>query len=150
MQDDLIRKIAKLMTEQSSAYSSLESLTSQLVIALTRHEPISIDSLTRAGETELIRMRSRLLEITNELTAFSEIRTKQVQTEKIDANAREEFEIAAKDLLKSAQSFEKIAGRATSLALSGSSFATACIQMCGIVPTTYGSPVLKYGKGVTR
>ena len=55
MQDDLIRKIAKLMAEQSAAYTSLQSLTIQLIAALTRCEPVTIESLSRSGETELFR-----------------------------------------------------------------------------------------------
>ena len=62
MQDDLIRKIAKLMAEQSAAYTSLQSLTIQLIAALTRCEPVTIESLSRSGETELFRMRARLLD----------------------------------------------------------------------------------------
>ena len=150
MQDDLIRKTAKLMTEQSAAYANLEALTAQLIAALTRCEPISIEMLSRAGETELFRMRSRLLEITSALTGFAEIRASQVESLPLDTDAREQFETAANNLLVIARKFEKTAGRATSLAHGGSSFATASIQMCGVPPTTYRAPVLKYSKGTTR
>jgi hypothetical protein len=150
MQDDLIRKIAKLMTEQSAAYTSLDSLTAQLLSALTRSEPNTVESLSRAGETELMRMRSRLLEITIGLTNFAEIRSGQSQALPIEADAREQFETAAKKLLETAKIFQKTAGRASSLALGGSSFATACIQMCGVSPSTYNAPILKFSKGATR
>jgi len=150
MQDDLIRKTAQLMTEQSAAYASLESLTAQLITALTRCEPNSIEMLSRAGETELFRMRSRLLEITSALTGFAELRARQTESLPLDPDAREQFEKAANKLLEIARSFEKTAGRATSLALGGSSFATVGIQMCGVSPTTYRAPVLKYSKGTTR
>ena len=150
MQDDLIRKIACLMTEQSAAYTSLESLTAKLIVALTRCEPNSVESLSRAGETELFRMRSRLLEITSALTGFAELRAAQTESQPLDIEAREQFESAANKLLEIARSFEKTAGRATTLALGGSSFAAAGIQMCGVPPTTYRAPVLKYSKGVTR
>lgn len=138
------------MTEQSAAYTSLESLTQQLVGALTKCEPNSVETLSRAGETELMRMRSRLLEITVGLTNFAEIRAAQTSALTIDADAREKFETAAKRLLDAARKFEKTAGRASSLALGGSSFASACIQMCGVPPSTYNAPVLKYAKGATR
>ena len=150
MQDDLIRKIAKLMTEQSAAYTSLESLSAKLIAALTRCEPNTIESLSRAGETELFRMRARLLEITSALTGFADLRASQTDSLPLDTDAREQFETAANKLLEAARNFEKTAGRATSLALGGSSFATASIQMCGVSPTTYRAPVMKYGKGTTR
>lgn len=150
MQDDLIRKIAKLMTEQSAAYTSLESLTAQLITALTLCQPNSIEMLSRAGETELFRMRSRLLEITSALTGFAEIRANQTESLPLDTEAREQFETAANKLLEIARSFEKTAGRATSLALGGSSFATVGIQMCGVPPTTYRAPVFKNSKGTTQ
>lgn len=147
MQDDLIRKIAKLMAEQSAAYTSLGSLTSHLIAALTRCEPTSIESLSRSGETELFRMRSRLLEITSELTEFGRLRASQTESAPLDPGAREAFETEANKLLETARGYEKIAGRAASLALGGSSFASANIQMCGVPPSTYRAPVLKYSKG---
>jgi len=149
MQDDLIRKIAGMMAEQSAAYISLQSLTSQLIAALTRCEPTAIESLSRSGEKELFRMRARVFEITTALTEFGKIRETQSELPRLDATAREQFEKEANSLLEAARSFEKMAGRATSLALGGSSFAAAAIQMCGIPPTTYSAPVLKYTKGAT-
>jgi hypothetical protein len=149
MQSDLIQKIARLMTEQAAAYTSLESLTSHLITALTRCEPNSIETLSRAGETELFRMRSRLLEITSALTGFAEMRANQTgDTLPLDTETRESFETAANKLLEMARHFEKTAGRATSLAHGGSSYANANIQMCGVPPTTYRPPVLNYGKGL--
>lgn len=137
------------MAEQSAAYTSLESLTIQLISALTRCEPHSIESLSRSGETELFRMRSRLLEITSSLSGFAEIRASQTEMSPLDTDTREAFESAATALLKTARQFEKTAGRATSLAHGGSSYANANIQMCGVPPTTYRPPVLNYGKGQT-
>jgi hypothetical protein len=147
MQDDLIKKIATLMTEQTAAYSSLESLTAQLIGVLTRCEPNSIESLSRTGENELFRMRSRLLEITSLLTVFAESRT-QADATPLEAETREKFEIAANRLLDEARNFETVAKRAASLALGGSSFASANIQMCGVPPSTYRAPVLKGQQGV--
>ena len=149
MQDDLIRKIADLLAEQSAAYTSLQSLTSHLIAALTRCEPTTIESLSRSGETEMFRMRARLLEITSALTEFGKFRSDQTDPKPLDPNAREAFETQANKLLEAARSYEKIAGRAASLALGGSSFAAASIQMCGVPPSTYRAPVLKYSKGAT-
>jgi hypothetical protein len=147
MQDDLIQKIAKLMAEQSAAYTSLDSLTGHLISSLTKCEPGLIESLTRAGESELFRMRSRLLEITSLLTDFADFKSSQTGPTPIDTDIREQFEKAANALLETARHFEKTIGRATSLALGGSSFAAANIQMCGVPPTTYCAPVLRYSKG---
>jgi hypothetical protein len=150
MQDDLIQKVAVLMTEQMEAYGRLESATLQLSAVLTRGEPNSIESLTRAGESELLRMRSRLLEITSALTKFSEMRAGQTEKTSLAPDVREQFEASAKMLLEAARSFQKVAVRASSLAVGGSSFSTACIQMCGVPPTTYRAPVLRYAEGAGR
>ncbi len=147
MQDELIRKVATLMNEQFEAYGRLESATNHLSTALVRGESGSIESLTRAGESELLRMRSRLLEITSALTDFAEIRARETEKTPLDPAIREEFESAAKKLLEAGRQFQKTCNRAASLAVSGSSFATACIQTCGVSPTTYHAPVLKYAQG---
>ncbi|MFT3743025.1 MAG: hypothetical protein QM785_01910 [Pyrinomonadaceae bacterium] len=149
MQDDLIRKIADLMAEQSAAYTSLQSLTTHLIAALTRSEPTAIESLSRTGETEMFRMRARLLEITSALTDFGKFRADQSEPQPLDKAAREAFETEANKLLEAARGYQKVAGRAASLALGGSSFAAASIQMCGVPPSTYRAPVLKYGRGAT-
>jgi hypothetical protein len=135
------------MIAQSSSYASLESLTVQLTTALTRCEPHEVETLTRAGESALFRMRSRLLEITTALTEFAEMRAADPQTSSLDPQTREIFESAANGLIDCAQRYETISGRASSLALAGSSFAAAGIQTCGVPPSTYNAPVLKYGKG---
>lgn len=150
MQDDLIRKVANLMSEQTSAYSRLESATNQLSAVMMRGEPHSVETLAKAGEKELLTMRSRLLEITSALTSFAELRAAQIEKIPLNSEAREYFEKSAKGLLAAAKDFQKTAGRASSLALGGSSFAMACIQMCGLPPTTYNKPVLKYGEGAAR
>jgi hypothetical protein len=147
MQEDLIRKIAELMTAQSSSYASLESLTVQLISALTRCQPHEIESLSKAGETALFSMRSRLLEITSALTQFAEARASQPVPSGLDTETREAFESAANGLIESARRYEKISGRASSLALAGSSFASAGIQTCGVSPSTYSAPVLNFNRG---
>lgn len=138
------------MTEQTEAYARLESATAQLSAALVRGEITSIESLTKAGEAELLRMRSRLLEVTSALTTFAELRAGQANKMPLATEARENFEAGAKRLLESARSFQKIAGRASSLAVGGSSFASACIQKCGVPASTYRAPVLRYAEGAVR
>jgi hypothetical protein len=150
MQNELIEKVANLMDEQSSAYTRLKSATAQLAAALTQGEPEKIESLSRAGETELMRMRARLLEIITALTNFSEMRA--VETEKVplDKPIREQFDTAAKQLIEAAGDFQRVAARCTSLALGGSSFSSACLQVCGVPASTYSAPVLKYAEVAVR
>ena len=143
MQDELVRKVAKLMQEQAAAYGCLEAATKHLAAALARGASDSIESLTRTGDSELLRMRSRLLQITAALNSFAESRAANAQNAPIGAEAKNEFETAAKDLLEAARSFQTISGRAGNLALSGSSFATACIQVCGVPPQTYRAPAIR-------
>ena len=147
MEADLIKKISRLMKEQAAAYVSLESLTTQLVIALTRSDPANIDILSRAGETELFLMRSRLLEITSTLGVFAQCRSENSGTIPLETDVREQFEESANKLLETARSFEKLIRRASSLAIGGTSFATAGIQMCGVTASTYRAPVMRYAGG---
>ena len=150
MHDDLIQKISHLMSEQAAAYTRLESATAQLSAALVRGEPDIIESLTRTGDAELLRMRSRLLEITSALTEFAELRAQEAEKKPLDTAVREAFDNAAKSLLDSARQFQKIASRVANLSVNGSSFASACIQSCGVLPSTYSAPVLKYSIGGAR
>lgn len=147
MQEELILKIANLMTEQSAAFKSLELLTNQLIGALVRNEPPQIENIARSGESELRKMRSRLLEITNSLTAFSELNKSDNPPSAIGPEIRDAFETAANNLLEAARNYQKISKRTESLAVGGSSFATACIQICGVLPSTYSAPVLKSAIG---
>jgi hypothetical protein len=150
MQNELIQKVANLMGEQTSAYVRLQLTASQLGTALMQGEPDTIDSLSRAGETELMRMRARLLEIISALTEFSEMRADDSEKLPLEKFIREQFDSAAKQLIESARSFQTVAAKCASLALGGSAFSSACIQVCGISPTTYSAPVLKYSEGAAR
>lgn len=150
MQDELIKKVADLMAEQTSAYSRLENATTQLSAVMMSGESSFVESLSKAGEKELLGMRSRLLVITSDLTRFAEMRAKEPERTPLDPAAREQFESSAKALVEAAKSFQRTAGRASSLALGGISFANACIQMCGLPPTTYRAPVLRHAEGAGR
>lgn len=150
MHNDLIKKISGLMSEQASAYTRLESATAQLSAALVRGEPELIESLSRTGEIELTRMRSRLLEITSALTDFAELRAQESEKKPLDESTRDAFDAAAKGLLEAARKFQNISNRVANLAVNGSSFASACIQSCGVLPSTYSAPILKYSTGGGR
>lgn len=147
MQEDLVLKIANLMSEQTAAFTSLEGLTAQLAAALVRGEPNSIETLARTGDGELRRMRARLLEITTSLSEFSEQSRLAENPSAIGAETREKFETAANGLIDAAKNYQKSTKRAETLAVGGSSFASACIQVCGVLPSTYNAPVLKSTTG---
>ena len=138
------------MGEQTSAYSRLESATAQLSTVMMQGEPAAVETLSKAGEKELLKMRSRLLEITSALTEFAELRGRQTEKEPLNPEAREQFENSAKSLLAAAKSYQRTAGRASSLALGGASFAKPCIQKCRLPPTTYKAAVLKYAEGAQK
>ena len=147
MQDELIKKVATLMSEQTDAYDRLQKTTNELQTALINSDLTKIEKLTREGESELLWMRSRLLEITSELTKFAEYRATQNENKPLQEEIRVAFDTSAQNLLKIAREFKSLTSRASSLALGGSSFATACIQVCGVPASTYRKPVLKNHEG---
>lgn len=149
MSDTLIRQAAQLMLEQAAAYGRLDAACAQLNAALVRGEPSMIESLTRAGEGELLKMRSRLLQLMSALTAFADSRARSPEESKLTAETRGLFESASNDLLSAARRFERTSSRVNALANNGSTFVTACIQTCGIQPTTYRAPYARRGEGKT-
>ena len=142
----LIQKAADLMREQAAAYRHLDSTSKQLSGALARGAPEVIESLVRAGESELLRMRSRLVQIMGALSAFADARAKSPEHSPISSEARAAFEAASAELLNAARSFQRTHPTAASLATSGSSFASAYIETCGVPPTTYRGPYTRRGE----
>jgi len=140
MTEELIQQSTKLMREQAADYGRLESSCRQLALALVEGDPTMIDSLTRVGEAELLQMRARLVRIIQSLTAFSEARANSGSSSSLSPEARAEFESASAGLLEAARQFQSTRGRAASLTTGGATFANACIEMCGIQPTTYTGP----------
>lgn len=144
MPSQLIHKAAELMREQAQAYGRLDSTAKQLTGALVGGTPETIESLVRVGESELLRMRSRLGQIVATLTAFSNARTATQSSDthapSLDPQARAAFEFASSELTAAARHFERTRALASSLSLSGSSFAVAYIETCGVPPTTYRAP----------
>src|SRR4051812_7975525 len=138
MSDHLLQTAAGMMREQAEAYRRIDSVCCQLTAALVVGELAQIESLTRAGESELLRMRSRLVQITLSLVAFSEARTAASQPP--DRAARDTFDAASKKLFEAAREFTQTQRRAEVLARGGSTFAAACIEHCGVPPTTYRAP----------
>jgi hypothetical protein len=139
MLDELVKHIAELMHEQAAAYRQLDIATTHLGTALVRGAPESIESLTRAADSTLLRMRSRLLQIMSALTKFADARASASGPVSLDPQTKRDFEAASKELLASAHDFQKTRTHATALAVGGSSFGSAFIQMCGVPPSTYNA-----------
>lgn len=142
MLEELITRAAALMQEQADAYRRLDAACAQLSAAMTRGTPEQIESFTRAGESELLRMRSRLVEIVGTLSTFAEKRaaSEGAPVMPLASEARSVFETASDELLKQARLFERTSRRTTALAMNGSTLASACIERCGVPPVTYRAP----------
>jgi hypothetical protein len=141
MQDELLKRAATLMTEQIAAYGRLSSICSQLMVALARDVPEAIESVVRAGDAEMLRMRARLVELVNTLAAFADARS--AHPAPISDEARAAFEKASAELLDAARRFQRIRRRAATLANNGSVFTAACMEMHGVRPVTYSLPLTR-------
>ena len=140
MTETPIRETTKLMEEQALGYAKLDHACSELCEALIQGEPVAIEAMTRSGETELFPMRARLVRIVRSLTIFAEARALAPDTSPLSPETRTAFEAASDKLLKAARNFQRTRARAAALTTSGATFATACIEVCGIPPTTYRGP----------
>ncbi|NNE65153.1 MAG: hypothetical protein HKN33_01190 [Pyrinomonadaceae bacterium] len=139
--NQILATVTGFMREQGEAYENLDAITRKLSTAMVQNDLPSIEKLTKRGESELTRMRSKLLDIMSSLTKFAEQRPS--ENEKLDAQTKDAFDQCARDLIEKAREFKRLVDRTANLALAGSSFAAACIQTCGVPPTTYNKPVLK-------
>ena len=146
--DNLLEVVSAAMDTQAEAYASLSATTKRLSSALIAGELSTIENLTRQGEKELTQMRSLLLEIMTKLTRFAEERA--ASGNKLDEQVKERFEKSAKALIEIANEFETISTVAGGLALSGTSFTNACVQECGVTPSTYKKPILRYTEAARR
>lgn len=150
MSTELITKSANLMSEQAADYARLDAACLRLTDALTAGDSGAVESITRTGETILLQMRARLVSMIQALTLFAEARTKATaegSREALNAEARAEFESTSDRLIRAATDFQKTRSLAAILTTSATTFATACIEACGIQPTTYKGP---YTRGETR
>jgi hypothetical protein len=133
------------MREQTSAYRRLESACQQLGGALVSGQPESIEALTRAGESELLRMRVRLVELMNALGTFAERHAAAGQNA-LTQETRETFRAASNDLLEAARAFQQTQARVAAVANNGATFAATGIQICGVTPLTYRAPYARRGE----
>jgi hypothetical protein len=149
MLDDLIQNAAKLMEEQAAAYGRLDAACRQLVEALVDGKPEEIESLTRAGEGELLKMRVRLGQLMTALTAFADRRAEGDGEPALTPETRIAFRKASSELLRAAQEYQQIQARSTAVATNGASLATVGIQLRGVEPITYRAPYTRRGEGKT-
>lgn len=149
MTDDLIKDVARLMDEQVRDYSRLEAACERLANALIHGDAPEIEATTRAGEVALLQMRARLVRIIQTLTAFADARSGAPENrtqDPLSPDVRARFESISNDLLVAANEFQRTRARAAALTTSGATFATACIEVCGIRPTTYNGPYSRGGE----
>ena len=146
MLDELIQNAAKLMREQAAAYRRLDSACHQLAAALVSGQPETIESLTRAGEGELLKMRARLVQMMSALASFADARTGTDRQVSLSTETRAAFRDASHELLEAAQNFQRTQARAAALANNGAIFATVGIENCGMTPTTYRAPYARRGE----
>jgi ATP-dependent Clp protease ATP-binding subunit ClpA len=144
--EELVSTATRLMIEQAADFERLEIACSNLSDALITSGPSAIDALTRTGEVELLRMRSRLVRIIQSLTAFAEARAAAPPAQKLSPEVRSAFESASKEMLEAAKKLQRTRETAVALTTSGSTFAAACIEFCGIQPTTYNGPYSRSGE----
>ena len=144
MLDNLIQNAAKLMREQAAAYRRLDAACQQLCAALVGGQPEVIESLTRAGEAELLKMRVRLVELMTALSTFAERHAGGQGA--LGAETRVAFRDASSELLQAAQTFQRTQARAAAVANNGASFAAAGIEICGVAPLTYRAPYTRSGE----
>jgi hypothetical protein len=144
MLDNLIQNAAKLMHEQAAAYRRLDSACQQLSAALVSGQLEVIESLTRAGEAELLKMRVRLVELMTALSRFAEHHAGAQAT--LETETRVAFRDASNELLQAARDFQRTQARAAAVATNGASFAAANIEICGVPPLTYRAPYARSGE----
>jgi hypothetical protein len=134
------------MTEQAAAYRRLDSACHQLTAALIKGQPETIESLTRAGEGELLKMRARLVQLMSALAAFADARAAGEKQATLSIETRTRFRDASRDLLQATRDFQRTQARAAALANNGATFAAVGIESCGVTPTTYRAPYARRGE----
>ena len=147
MGEEMILQALELMREQRDAYRRLETVTTELTTALAQSDPESVNSFVRTGESELLDMRARLLRLMFKLTTFADLRVTAPHDVAISNDTRAAFRQASSELQKAADGFQGTYGRAATLAINGTIFASVSIELFGIQPTTYRGPYTRRGEG---
>lgn len=147
MSEELIIQATELMQEQTQAYGRLQSACAQLTAALAQSNPEMVAAVVRAGETELLEMRARLLRLMFKLTRFADARAAAPDSVPISTPVRTAFSQASTELQTAAQAYQRVGGRASALAINGAIFSSVCIELFGIQPTTYRAPYTRRGEG---
>ncbi|MBI1764118.1 MAG: hypothetical protein HYR56_22050 [Acidobacteria bacterium] len=146
MLDQLIQNAAQLMHEQAAAYRRLNAACLQLCGALVGGQPEKIDSLTRAGAGELLKMRVRLVELMAALSAFADRHVGNEGQPALSNETRVAFRAASNELLSAARAFQRTQARAAAVANNGATFTASCIELSGVPPLTYRAPYARRGE----
>ncbi len=146
MLDQLIQNAAQLMHEQAAAYRRLDSACQQLCGALVGGHPDQIETMTRAGEGELLKMRVRLVELMTALSAFADRHAGNDDQPALSHETRVTFREASSELLGAARDFQRTQARAAAVANNGATFTTSCIELSGVPPVTYRAPYARRGE----
>lgn len=147
MSEQLIIQATELMQEQAAAYIRLNNACAGMIPVLTKGSPEALTGMVRATETELLSMRSRLLRLMSTLTSFADRRAEGGSDQALSLPVREAFSRASDELQNAAQQFQKTCTTASALAGNGAIYASACIEMYGILPSTYRAPYARRGDG---
>ncbi len=147
MSEELILQATELMQEQTQAYERLHAACTQLTTALAQSNIELTSTVVRAGETELLEMRARLLRLMFKLTRFADLRAAAPTGVPISPPVRAAFSRASSELQTAAQKYQRIGGCASALAINGAIFSSVCIEFYGIQPTTYRAPYARRGEG---
>ncbi|HEX4949598.1 MAG TPA: hypothetical protein VFZ34_23180 [Blastocatellia bacterium] len=149
MSEELIIQATELMREQTQAYGRLNQTCTQLTAVLAQSNPDMVSAVVRAGETELLEMRARLLRLMFKLTKFADARAAAPDAVPISPAVRTAFSQASNELQTAAQEYQRLGGRASALAINGAIFSAVNIELFGIQPTTYRAPYARRGEGRT-
>lgn len=147
MMDELIQNATRLMQEQTIAYNRLTMACEQLATVLIKGEPEAVESMTRAGEVELLKMRSRLVQLMSALSSFADARAGNDGALALANETKSAFRDASNELLGAARHFQRVRARVAALATNGATFAAAGIERCGVPPITYRAPYARRGEG---
>lgn len=133
------------MQEQAAAYRRLDLACQQLCVALVNGQPDSIETMTRAGEGELLKMRVRLVELMTALSTFADRHASNEGQPALSNETRVAFREASSES-RAARDFQRTQARAAAVANNGATFTSSCIEMSGLPPLTYRAPYARRGE----
>ena len=138
--EKLIVRVTELMQELTNTYQKLANICENLATAFVKGQTESVELLTRSGQGELLQVRAKLSQITNLLTTFTHQQANRKDSNSLNAQEKNNFELASKALIVAAKNFRQICQKTAPLAINGIAFANVCFDIYGIESTTYHEP----------